>query len=374
MVFNLWSILLIASASQCVFLIVFFANRPSRNKLASRLLILMLSVLLFMTVSNLWYASRIYLDVPWLAGVGRGSTLLLGPAFFLYTLAVVKPDFKLKTKHLLHLLGYVLNWGVLIMQPRPAGLSSEMAAVEAFLMDGLPASPVVLGRFAFYSLHFITYLYLSHQAVKQLKQSNDAYTIAMETRGRWITRLNLILVVLAVAICTGFIYSSVTQYYSFQTNFLLTLIYSFFIYVIAYQALSDDKQVHPEFKLKYQGSLGDEKEKEKTIVQLKKVLEEEKLFLRSDLKQADVASKLNLPAHQLTKLLNSALNQSFFDLINEYRVKHFISLAQDENNKHLSIFGLAQESGFKSKSSFNTAFKKVEGQTPSAFLKNSEVN
>lgn len=329
----------------------------------------MLAVLLFMIVSNLWYASRLYLDFPWLAGIGRGSTLMLGPVFYLYTLAVVKPDFHLKWRHLLHLSGYALSWILILMQKRPEGINSEIDAVEAFLMDGLPASPLVLGRFAIYSFHFIVYLYFAKRAVDQSIANGGSYSVAIETRSHWLTKLNYILGFLALCILIGLINAWATRFYSFEVNFGLTLVYSVFIYVIAYQALSDEKQVHPDFKLKYDGGMGDDQKILESVQQLKRLLETEKLYLNSELKQADVASSLKMPAHQLTRLLNAELHQSFFDFVNEYRVKHFIQIAQSDAMKHLSIMGMAQESGFKSKSSFNTAFKKVTGKTPSEYLK-----
>jgi AraC-like DNA-binding protein len=43
-------------------------------------------------------------------------------------------------------------------------------------------------------------------------------------------------------------------------------------------------------------------------------------------------------------------------------------LATDTNNSHISILGLAYESGFNSKSVFNTYFKKETGLTPKAFM------
>ena len=369
MVFNLWSILLIASASQSLFLIVFFLNRPSKNRLAVNMMVVMLSVLLFIVISNLWYASRLYLEIPWLAGIGRGATLLLGPAFYLYTLAVVKPEFRLKPIQLLHLSGYLLSWLLILMQKRPEGIDTEMDAVEAFLLDGLPASPLVLSRFAIYGIHFLAYLYTSKKVVNESIRIGGAYSFAIESRGLWLKRLNYILAILAFGILAGLINAIATGIYSFELNFALTLGYSLFIYIIAYQALSNEKQVHPDFKLKYDGGIGDERKVEQTIEHLRKLLEQEKLYLNSDLKQADIASALKIPAHQLTKLLNSELNHSFFDFINEYRVRHFIELARTDEMKHLSIMGIAQESGFKSKSSFNTAFKKVTGRTPSEFLK-----
>jgi AraC-like DNA-binding protein len=44
-------------------------------------------------------------------------------------------------------------------------------------------------------------------------------------------------------------------------------------------------------------------------------------------------------------------------------------MAQDPANAHLSIIGLAFESGFNSKTVFNTYFKKETGLTPKQWMK-----
>ena len=41
----------------------------------------------------------------------------------------------------------------------------------------------------------------------------------------------------------------------------------------------------------------------------------------------------------------------------------------DDDYKNYSLEGIAQESGFKSKSTFNTLFKKMNGITPSEYRK-----
>jgi len=50
-------------------------------------------------------------------------------------------------------------------------------------------------------------------------------------------------------------------------------------------------------------------------------------------------------------------------------VQHFKQLALDISNSHISLIGLAYESGFNSKTVFNTFFKKEVGMTPSAYIK-----
>lgn len=372
MVLNLWSILLIASASQCLFLILFFLKRGTKNKTATRLLILLLSIILFMNVGNLWYAARIYLEIPWLAGIGRGTTLLIGPAFYLYTLSVIRPGFKLRKTHFLHLSGYVLGLSLVYLQPGGDNMNSEMQKVEAFLMNGIQATPLVLIRFGLYVLHLATYLILSRkEVIRASEKLNDNYLISRESRIKWLSKLNSVLIAIGIVVVLSFIDALVTGYYNSDSNYINTLIYSVFVYLIAYQALADDKEIVPDFKTKYQAGQRIQADKDTLIDTLKKLLREEKIFKNPELKQADIARMLEIPPHQLTALLNTELNQSFFELLNHYRVEEFIALANDEAYDHLSIMGKAQEAGFTSKSSFNTAFKKIKGQTPSEFLKNS---
>ena len=58
----------------------------------------------------------------------------------------------------------------------------------------------------------------------------------------------------------------------------------------------------------------------------------------------------------------------FFDLVNDYRVQEFKRLAASPEMKHLSMVGIAQESGFNSKASFYNVFRKKTGMTPTEYL------
>ena len=99
------------------------------------------------------------------------------------------------------------------------------------------------------------------------------------------------------------------------------------------------------------------------------LMENEKPYLDPKLGLKDLADKLKLHPNKLSWLLNEVINKNFYYFTNEYRLKDFQERALDKSNKHLSILGLAFESGFNSKSVFNDFFKKVVGQTPKDWLK-----
>lgn len=95
------------------------------------------------------------------------------------------------------------------------------------------------------------------------------------------------------------------------------------------------------------------------------------LFLNPQLTLAETAKELNVPAHTLSLVLNGKFNKSFTSYINELRIERAKTLLI--SNKNFTIEGVGYESGFNSKSSFFTVFKKATGQTPAEYLKTQQM-
>ena len=369
MVLNLWSILLIASASQCVFLALLLVIRPSQNRAAQYLLTGLLLVVLATNVHNLIYAGRIYYSTPAFTGFGRGLVLLVGPLFYLYTCAIVDPGFKFRWKHLLHTLPYLLGLTLISSQRAPGSLDEAILLIDAFMTTGIKASPLPLIRFSLYVVHILAYIYAARMKLRAKGQAKENYLIPMEARALWVKRLHIVFGAIATIQFFHLGDALISGYYTFHVNFVLTLVYSFFVYVIAYQVVFNVGRLMPGFGEKYASVKIGKDKKESLVPQLLQLFEEEKVYLNPELKLADVAARLSVAPHVLTTLLNAELQKTFFEFLNQYRVEAFIGMAKDPQYAHLSIMGIAHEAGYKSKSSFNTAFKKIKGQTPSEYLK-----
>lgn len=94
-------------------------------------------------------------------------------------------------------------------------------------------------------------------------------------------------------------------------------------------------------------------------------VEKENPYLNPDITLADLAHQVAMTPREVSELLNGALGVHFFDFVNGYRVEYAkILLVEDPKRPIMQIL---LDSGFNSKSSFNTAFKKHVGLTPSAF-------
>jgi AraC-like DNA-binding protein len=103
--------------------------------------------------------------------------------------------------------------------------------------------------------------------------------------------------------------------------------------------------------------------------QLTQLMAEEQPFLDPALTLRGLAERLALPTNHLSQLLNAGLGQNFAEFVNSYRLEAFKARVADPANRHLTLLGLAFDSGFNSKTVFNTFFKKKMGKTPRAYWK-----
>ncbi len=103
--------------------------------------------------------------------------------------------------------------------------------------------------------------------------------------------------------------------------------------------------------------------------QLDELMTTDAPYLNSELNLIKLAQMLDISSHQLSYVINSGYNENFFQFVNRYRVDKAKQLLADDSNNKLSILGIAFESGFSSKTSFNTMFKKMTELTPSEYKK-----
>lgn len=85
-----------------------------------------------------------------------------------------------------------------------------------------------------------------------------------------------------------------------------------------------------------------------------------------------LAHMLNTTSEVLSHVINEYFQLSFYDLINKKRVELSKELLLKMN--HLTIEGIAYESGFKSRATFYRAFKKHEKITPTEYKKSFETH
>lgn len=120
---------------------------------------------------------------------------------------------------------------------------------------------------------------------------------------------------------------------------------------------------------KYQkSSLSDDK-KEQILGKIKKEMEGNLYFTNNLASLSGLAKQINESNHHVSQVINERLNKSFFELLAAYRIEHATMLMKGNDGTKLTIEELAEQVGYNSKSSFNTAFKKHTQLTPSEYRK-----
>lgn len=147
----------------------------------------------------------------------------------------------------------------------------------------------------------------------------------------------------------------------------LLFVYKFISYPASLFQFDLENQAIP--REKYQGEMMNVKEAKLIIKKLNDYMLEEKPYLDADYSIGQLSKEVGISSRELSKVLNQYLNQNFHDYINNFRVEEFKRLIQDSENSKFSILAISMDAGFRSKSTFNTAFKKFTGITPSKYSK-----
>lgn len=82
-----------------------------------------------------------------------------------------------------------------------------------------------------------------------------------------------------------------------------------------------------------------------------------------------VAEVTGFNTKDTSQAINEIANKNFNDYINSLRINAFKEKVKVQGIRNNSLLDIALECGFNSKSTFNLAFKKLEGKTPTQYLK-----
>ena len=102
---------------------------------------------------------------------------------------------------------------------------------------------------------------------------------------------------------------------------------------------------------------------------LEKSMIDDKVYLDETLTLSALAAIIPTSNKKISSLLNHHLNTNFYDYVNQYRVNDMIEKMKSGKYEEYTLLGIAFESGFKSKTSFNRIFKKETGLSPSEYKK-----
>ncbi len=350
------------------------------NRLLATLLLLYSLILLRLLLWDLEY----YLIIPRILLLPISISFLMGPMHFLYCKYLIGPEDRLNKKDYIHFIPFVIYLLMLIptyFLPADELIASfREAQSETRSGEFLVFNWIITVQVLFYLIITLIRIHKFSISVKQVFSSVDKIKL------NWLWYIT-------VLIGSGMVVFLIENTlllggYIISEKFALSnLIFSGYVIAIGYLGmlkseifLSKDfsDSVHEMTEIQQDSEIKDENTKyrrsglteeraDEIVNSLKILMIEKKPFTDSSLTLNKLAEMLGVTPHNLSEVINTKLQQNFFDFINQYRVDQVKKNLLEYSKEHYTLLGLAMEAGFNSKSSFNSIFKKNTGVTPTEF-------
>jgi len=133
-----------------------------------------------------------------------------------------------------------------------------------------------------------------------------------------------------------------------------------------------EKEVPDKQNRKYKNIHLDDPVQKELFLRLIQLLEDKRLYLKQDLSVKELAALLGVPSAHLSMVINNQSEHNFCTLVNSFRIEEAKRLLESEEYRDKNILEVAYDSGFNSKSVFNTYFRKITETTPLRYKKSFE--
>lgn len=107
---------------------------------------------------------------------------------------------------------------------------------------------------------------------------------------------------------------------------------------------------------------------------LQLLMREERVYHDPDISLDKLATRLNASKHHVSQVINEQLGTSFFEYVNQLRVEEAKIVLAETSRSDFHVIEIAYLVGFNNKVSFNAAFKKATGMTPTEFRRSHSVS
>lgn len=279
-------------------------------------------------------------------------------AFYLSIVFYTNPTYRYRPKDLIYLLGPVFFTVLLYMEPYLSNSIFHHAFIVLFLGNAL-----------FYNV-------LAYIRLRQHAKNIESFASVKEPIDlHWLMYIIYALALAAVATIVYNIFDTTGA-----LNVFINALFLSVVYFVAYHSLKQ-KEIYPkgytlpevteETQISKPGIPNKKDPEDQALLQQKEALlhlmNTQQPYLESELTLVRLAEMTGLSVHQLSHLINTCFQENFFLFINRYRVEKAKALLTDPRYASLTIIAIGYDAGFNSKTAFNTTFKKITGQTPSAY-------
>jgi len=357
-------------------LILFLLSSEERGRLSN----IMLSIYLLLTIQDIgsqFTSILIYTQWPIIGMFISLTSFLIIPSLYLFVKSSVYSDFRLKFSSSFH----VAPWAIINLLIIPIYYKPLIENPELNWIDLVSVGSFI--NLTYITLHVqiaVYFFFIFRILVRYRKVLLENYASPKLDNYTWLMQFISILFIEELIATAKNIFRFGNQESLYSIFILITSV--FFVAIIFWLVIKALKR--PELfsgvntsavplsrmieSEKLQTGIVDESSPYHEIInKLEHHMKVNEPFMDSSLSMYDLAKQINVPSRDLSIAINHNLNKHFFDFVNEYRIKKAMEIFSNTSDDKLTVLEVLYEVGFNSKSSFNTAFKKFTGTTPSEF-------
>jgi len=292
--------------------------------------------------------------------------ILHAPLLLLYTQSLTTKNFRLKFVHLLHAIPFLTVLLLLYVFYYDQSPEMQRLALED-VKEGSDLSMILISAFGF--VYELSYLLAIRVRIRNYRATIvQQFSNLDKINLSWLNFLVNVFIVSVLASTLANILRHSQLIRMDQGAIILGLVgLLYFINSVLLKGLHQNEMFLGAQRSASDNSAPSTEENQSLIHKLNTHIAENKPYLDPELTLNDLSSQLNISSRQLSTLINAELGKSFFDLINSYRIEEAKRILREFGDPKLTVLEVMYEVGFNSKSSFNTAFKKYTGSTPTAY-------
>jgi AraC-like DNA-binding protein len=360
--------LLLGSAHSLVLAIAL--RRRARNRGANRYLAALLAALALLLLDGFLRARGVLTDRPHLIGLSAWVPWLIGPLVFLYVREMTAPDRARAHPAWRHFLVPAAYLALLVVTFYPRSAAFKLDVAEGGGSWPIRVTEVVL------LVHGIGYAIASLVLLRRHRGRVEA--LFSDLRGvdlRWLIVLAALNALVWIGALAVFVVRATGSPEGSAASAIVPLGSTMTVFVIGYfQLLQAEIHVAPPTAPApppaapepaplptYQRARLAPADAAELEARIRDAMTTKKLYQRPGLTLPELADAVAATPHEVSQVLSTRMQRNFYNFVNEHRIEHVKAglLATDR-----PVLDLAFEAGFQSKSTFNSAFRKVTGTTP----------
>lgn len=371
---TVWSFLLLLGFIQGLFVCFTICTTKRYWNKRNFALCILLSVFSIIALDHSLRLSSLYKAFPHFIYISDGIWFLIAPTLYFIARFYVQPQYRFRWWDLFHLLPFI------IMQFNYVDLLIASADVKIKILEhfrsagayGLTTKLAILGMMLQILAYIFAVLWKFRVYEKKYKQSFSSNLV------RQFYLLKSTFQFFFVYFMIEFAFSTLRNFTAFSSSFLENwslVVWVFFIFGITYILIANPSFFLPttiSTKTEQTGKVDNKDLLE--MDRIKNYMENKKPFLNAHLTLPDLAKSLKISTNKLSYLINTVEKTNFYDFVNLFRVNEVKRMLDSKDYSHLSIQGISEEAGFRSKTSFYKFFKKKFEKTPSAYIKDNKIN